>query len=70
MSRMLTVGPDMAEMLAILTLPKTSLGFVRLSPILIWQRLVSLNTSWMSDGLGKFITKMGRFAVVILSSGN
>jgi hypothetical protein len=60
MGRLLTVGPDMDEFLALVTLRETSLSFIRLA---IWQRLVSLNISWDFDVIGKVTMKGERFHV-------
>jgi hypothetical protein len=38
--------------------------------IAIWQRLLSLNTSWDSEVLGKVIMKRGMFTVVVPSAGD
>jgi hypothetical protein len=38
--------------------------------IAIWQRLVSLNTSWESEVLGKVIRKSGIFVVVVPVAGD
>jgi hypothetical protein len=68
--RLLAVSPDMAELLADVTLREPSLGSVRLSPDCDMARLVSLNISWDSDVRGKVIRKRGMFTVVVPSAGD
>jgi hypothetical protein len=68
--RLLAVSPDMAKLVAAVTLHETRLGFAHLYPVATWQRLVSLNTSWDCDVLGKVIRKMGMFTVVVPSAGD
>jgi hypothetical protein len=57
--RLLAVDPDMAELLAFITLHETILGFVCLCLDCDMARLISLNISWDFDFLGKVISEEG-----------
>jgi hypothetical protein len=71
MGRLFAVIPGMAELLAAVTLPETSLGSLYACALVeIWQRLFSLKISWDFDILGKVIRKRGMFIVVVSSAGD
>jgi hypothetical protein len=56
--RLLAVSPDMAELLAVVTLTA------------IWQSLISLNILWDFDIIGKVTRTRGIFTVVVPSAGD
>jgi hypothetical protein len=64
--RLLAVRPNMAEVLAVAILRETSLGFVRLWLVAIWQRFMSLKILWNSDILVKVIIKRRMFLWLFL----
>jgi hypothetical protein len=66
--RLLAVCPDVAELLALMTLHKSIL--YASTPIAMWQRLVGLKISWDFAVLGKVIRKRERFMVFDPSGGD
>jgi hypothetical protein len=60
----------MEDFLAVVTLRRPVCALYASTLIAVWQRLVSLNISWDSDGLGKVIRKRGRFTGDVSSVGD
>jgi hypothetical protein len=59
MGRLLAASPDMAELLAVVTLCEAVCALYASTLIEIWHRLLSLSILWDFDVLGKIIRKRG-----------
>jgi hypothetical protein len=68
--RLLAVSPDMAELLTVVTLRESSLGFVRICPDRSMAKAHQFEYSWDVGALGEVIRKRGMFTVVVPSAGD
>jgi hypothetical protein len=68
--RLLAVSPDMAELLTVLTLRESSLGFVRLCPDGSMAKAHQFEYSWDLDILGEVIMRRGMFTLVVPTAGD